>query len=179
LTRPLLLLTLHLPLFLRRTATSHRLSCTIFFNLLRSPGIDYKELIPPAYAAWRAGTSTLFLLGSKPSIDSSKIPACLTCTHFLLPHGTRAGIFRQSMGARNRVGRGLSYRPARLHRLAESISWNQFLGSRKVYKYQLNPTFSVSNPVLVPVPPPEAEFLDVIGTKVIRVFLLAIYSHLY
>jgi hypothetical protein len=29
--------------------------------------------------------------------------------------------FKQSMGARNRVGTGLSYRPARLHRLAESI----------------------------------------------------------
>jgi hypothetical protein len=28
---------------------------------------------------------------------------------------TRAGIFKQSMGARNRVGIGLSYRPARLH----------------------------------------------------------------
>jgi hypothetical protein len=26
---------------------------------------------------------------------------------------------------------------------------------------------------------PEAEFLDVIGTKVFRVFLLAIHSHLY
>ncbi len=33
----------------------------------------------------------------------------------------RAGIFKQSMGARNRVGIGLSYRLARLHRLAESI----------------------------------------------------------
>ncbi len=33
----------------------------------------------------------------------------------------RAGIFRQSMGARNRVGIGLSYRPARLHKLVESI----------------------------------------------------------
>jgi hypothetical protein len=30
-----------------------------------------------------------------------------------------AGIFKHSMGARNRVGIGLSYRPARLHRLAE------------------------------------------------------------
>ena len=28
------------------------------------------------------------------------------------------------MGARNRVGIGLSYRPARLHRLAELIPWN-------------------------------------------------------
>jgi hypothetical protein len=31
------------------------------FILLRSPGIDFKESIPPA---WRAGTTTLFLLGS-------------------------------------------------------------------------------------------------------------------
>jgi hypothetical protein len=31
------------------------------------------------------------------------------------------GILEQSMGARNRVGIGLSYWPARLHRLAESI----------------------------------------------------------
>jgi hypothetical protein len=37
-----------------------------------------------------------------------------------------AGIFKQSMGARNR---GLSYR---LHRLAELIPWNRFLGSVKV-----------------------------------------------
>ncbi len=33
-------------------------------KLLRSPGIDSKEWIPPAYEAWRAGTTTLFLLGS-------------------------------------------------------------------------------------------------------------------
>jgi hypothetical protein len=35
-----------------------------FVNLLRSPGIDSKESIPPAYVAWRAGTTTLFLHGS-------------------------------------------------------------------------------------------------------------------
>ncbi len=34
---------------------------------------------------------------------------------------TCAGIFEQSMGAKNRVGIGLSYWPTRLHRLAESI----------------------------------------------------------
>jgi hypothetical protein len=34
------------------------------FKLLRNPGINYKESIPPAYVAWRAGTTTLFLLGS-------------------------------------------------------------------------------------------------------------------
>jgi hypothetical protein len=32
-----------------------------------------------------------------------------------------AGILEQSMGARNRVGIRLLYRPAKLHRLAESI----------------------------------------------------------
>jgi hypothetical protein len=32
---------------------------------------------------------------------------------------SRAGIFKKSKGARNRVGIGLSYRPAKLHRLAE------------------------------------------------------------
>jgi hypothetical protein len=37
-----------------------------------------------------------------------------------------------TMGARNRVGIGLSYRPARLHRLEELIPWNRFLGSLKV-----------------------------------------------
>jgi hypothetical protein len=38
----------------------------------------------------------------------------------------------QSMGARNRLGIGLSYWPAMLHRLAESILLNRFLGSLKV-----------------------------------------------
>jgi hypothetical protein len=39
-------------------------------------------------------------------------PAKCVCIHC-------AGIFKQSMGARNRVGIGLSYRPARLHSLAD------------------------------------------------------------
>ncbi len=43
-----------------------------------------------------------------------------------------AGIFKESMGARNRGGIGFSYRPARLHRLAEFIPWNRFLGSLNV-----------------------------------------------
>jgi hypothetical protein len=34
------------------------------FKLLRSPGIDSKESIPPAYEAWRAGMTNLLLLGS-------------------------------------------------------------------------------------------------------------------
>jgi hypothetical protein len=43
-----------------------------------------------------------------------------------------AGIFKQSIGARNQVGIGLSYRPARLRSLAELVPWNRFLGSLKV-----------------------------------------------
>jgi hypothetical protein len=43
-----------------------------------------------------------------------------------------AGIFKQYMGARNRVGIGLSYLPARLNSLAELVPWNRFLGSLKV-----------------------------------------------
>ncbi len=41
------------------------------------------------------------------------------------------------MGARNRLGIGWSYRPARLHSLAESVPRNRFLGSLKVYKFGL------------------------------------------
>jgi hypothetical protein len=41
------------------------------------------------------------------------------------------------LGFRNLVGIGVSYRPARLHRLAEMIPWNRFLGSSKVKKFGL------------------------------------------
>ncbi len=49
----------------------------------------------------------------------------------------RAEIFKESMGTRNQGGIGLSYRPARLHRLAEFVPGNRFLGSLKVYKFGL------------------------------------------
>jgi hypothetical protein len=51
-----------------------------------------------------------------------------------------AGILEQSIGGgggRNRVGIGLLYRPAKIHRLLESIPWNRFLGPIKVLKYRL------------------------------------------
>ncbi len=35
-----------------------------FLKILRTPLIDSKESIPPAFVAWRAGTTTLILLGS-------------------------------------------------------------------------------------------------------------------
>jgi hypothetical protein len=37
------------------------------FKLLRSPRIDFNESIPPAYVAWIDGTTTIILLGSKPT----------------------------------------------------------------------------------------------------------------
>jgi hypothetical protein len=50
------------------------------------------------------------------------------------------------MGARNRGGIGLSYRPARLHRLAEFIPWNQFRGPINISKYGLRGTiYTVCN----------------------------------
>jgi hypothetical protein len=52
--------------------------------------------------------------------------------YFLLTDLCTCCISKQSMGARNRVGIGLSYRPAKLHSLAELVPWNRFLGSLKV-----------------------------------------------
>ncbi len=45
-------------------ATVTTVSWARTFKCLWGPGIDSKEWIPPAYVAWRAGTITLFLLGS-------------------------------------------------------------------------------------------------------------------
>ncbi len=47
------------------------------FKLLWSPEIDSNDSILPAYVPWRPGTRTLFLLGSWPLIDCSKIPALI------------------------------------------------------------------------------------------------------
>ncbi len=56
------------------------------------------------------------------------------------------------MGARNQVGIGIPYRPARLHRLTESIPWNRFLGSLKYHLgFQILGTISagIGNVVIV------------------------------
>jgi hypothetical protein len=42
---------------------------------LRSPGIDSKESIPPAYVAWRAGTSNRVVVPARPGWES--IPGLL------------------------------------------------------------------------------------------------------
>ncbi len=78
----------------------------VFVNVYGVKGINSEESIPPVWES---------------------IPGLLK-----MFTKSRAGIFKQSMGARNRVGIGLSYRPAKLHRLAEILPWNRFLGSIKV-----------------------------------------------
>jgi hypothetical protein len=50
------------------------------------------------------------------------------------------------MGARNRVGIGLSFRPARLNRRVELIPWNRFLGSINVLKVRA--LYRISNNAL-------------------------------
>jgi hypothetical protein len=52
--------------------------------------------------------------------------------HLVYLRDVSAGIFKKSMGARNQGGIGLSYRPARLHRPAEFIPWNQFRGPKNI-----------------------------------------------
>ncbi len=52
-------------LFVRYTKRYSWNSCRArIFKRGWSPGIDTKEWIPPAFVVWRAGTITLFLLGS-------------------------------------------------------------------------------------------------------------------
>ncbi len=120
-----------------------RIPAVIDLPSLLRPGAGFRLslIYPPCYVQepdsgfhW----STLF------AMSRSRIPAViyklysfllrpgagfrLALTTSFLPATSRAGIFKKSMGARNRGGIGLSYRPARLHRLAEFIPWNQFRG---------------------------------------------------
>jgi hypothetical protein len=84
-------------------------------------------------------TNMLHLAGIEPGPPTMTAPGSeyftkeLACQLLICLFGTSAegqiGIFKQSMGARNRVGIGLSYRTASLHRLAEWIPWNRLLGS--------------------------------------------------
>jgi hypothetical protein len=62
--------------------------------------------------------TSLSLLAGEPSLPLPTPSPLLQ--HRLIPLLSTAES-EQSMGARNRIGLGLSYRPARLHTLAESI----------------------------------------------------------
>ncbi len=64
-----------LTIFLHHYHTLSPLARARIFKRLRSPGIDSKERIPPAYAARRAGTITLYPTKFLAPIDCLKIPA--------------------------------------------------------------------------------------------------------
>jgi hypothetical protein len=105
----------------------------VFIDRVKSPGIDSKPGGPvrqPCLTYWPARLHRL-----AESIPRNRFLGSLNVYKFgLVLHarlGTAvgAGIFEQSMGARDRVGIGLSYRPARLHSLAVLGPWNRFLGS--------------------------------------------------
>jgi hypothetical protein len=120
-----------------------------------SPSITYRIV-----SNWRSGfnptapllhRARIFKLFRSPDIDSTESTPCENpCARFfkqcmgaknrvgigLSYWPARAGIFKKSMGARNRWGIGLSYRPARLHGLAEFIPWNQFRGPHKHLQVQ-------------------------------------------
>jgi hypothetical protein len=100
--------------------------------------------------------SSLFLL---PDYSSSSVPI----NRITARPTTCAGIFKQSIGARNRVGIGLSYRSARLHSLAESIPRNKFLVFVNVYKCGLRVLFT--------------HFLDYQYPKCSRATVLSVQLH--
>ncbi len=81
------------------------------------------------------------------------------------------------MGARNRGGIGLSYRPARLQRLAEFIPWNRFLGSLKIRALNASQmsTYSISVCVWEKLQVLPREHSAVVGATVIVSLLLVLF----
>jgi hypothetical protein len=129
----------------------------VFSKLLWSLGIDSKKLIPPAYAL--ADRAHICRCLRRPGIDSEEIIRKFqhsagifkqymgtrnTVGIGLLYRPARASICKPftEHGIDSKPG-GLVQQPyllyqlTRLHRLAESIPPNQFLGSLNVYKHRL------------------------------------------
>jgi hypothetical protein len=69
------------------------------------------------------------------------------------------------MGARNRVGIGLSYRLARLHSLSELVPWNRFLGACSVLARSAAKTYKYSTNVNVP--PSVALYVATVGALLV------------
>jgi hypothetical protein len=78
-----------------------------------------------------------FIYGSQMSGTAASLGLVRHCPAMSMTNSSSlfyAEILEQSVGARKRVWIGLSYRPARLRRLAESIPWNLFHGLYKSLK---------------------------------------------
>ncbi len=96
-------------------------------------GTEFREFSVPRNRQNSVRTNHLFLLSRlSQNYFSSEISNPTPP-----PPGSQssAGIFKQSMGARNGAGIGLSYRPARLHSLAELVPWNQKFGLRTTRRF--------------------------------------------
>ncbi len=80
----------------------------------------------PSYKG-KDGRETMKMLPPTKSANEDCREICVLTNKKALPqvpeYGPSAGIFKQSMGARYRVGIGLSYRPERLHSLAEFVPY--------------------------------------------------------
>jgi hypothetical protein len=76
----------------------------------------------------------LYIYNCEPSLPNPTIKQVIPTRNYIKTDTAQSelGFLNSLWGARNRVGIGLSYRPARLHRLAEFIPWNRFLGSINV-----------------------------------------------
>ncbi len=119
---------------------------SISYRVSHPSGIDSYSPTPPASIGWNTPTLSL-MVGSTDSKKESEyycIPIWVALLHRRNPQGpfflllyswtlcSTVQDFKQCMGPRKRVGIGLSYRPARLYRLAGLVLWNWFLGSLKV-----------------------------------------------
>jgi hypothetical protein len=98
----------------------------------RNPSQNSIGQYPSYHQHWSTPSSRSATIPMPSPIRSAELQNTVLHSYRLSAH--RAGIFKQSMGARNRVGIELSYRSARLHRLAEFIPWNRFLGSIQLHK---------------------------------------------
>jgi hypothetical protein len=112
-----------------------------FFNFHTNSGLSLSSLLKFLIGDLISNTSTTLLIAGQesaliwnfflfysdtglPDTGSHSLHVC-TGLEFIWRTSYRAGIFKQSVGTRNRGGIGLSYWPASLHRLAEFIPWNR------------------------------------------------------
>jgi hypothetical protein len=103
-------------------------------NQRMSLGSALVERYPPSPPVWNLVRNRVVVPTRQAYRLAESIPGLLKSFKIR----AQCWILEQVMGARNRVGIGLSYRPARLHRLAELIPGNRFLGTLKVLKFELS-----------------------------------------
>ncbi len=109
--------------FVRKSFASYSLVIYAHFLCFQFFNVAYHFQVCGLFSCWHCWATVAS------SLFSSSAEAKWTCQG-----KAGAGIFKQSMGTRYRVGILLSYRSATLHSLAELVPWNEFLGSFKSLK---------------------------------------------